>query len=223
MAIAIDTTTALVRDTSADSGDTFAHDGGSGSDRLTTLFLYTTDLSIAVTATYNGVSMVEQAKVLRNTAARESWLFTKYGTSTGTNNIVLTYSPNSRSTFGAITVSGADQTDTIDGSDTLAGNGASATVDPSPSVAGCVVLGIATFGSDNNGITADSNTVLVNYSDIANMIRSTDVPIVASGSYPIGGTFTSGDYGLAAISIAPASGGGATTNNSARRMHLMMM
>ena len=169
MAIAIDTTTNLVADGTAGATSTITHDGGTGSDRVTALFLYTIELDVAATATYNGVSMVEQAKIARAPGAnRFIWLFSKFGTSTGSNSLVASFSPNARSTMGAITLTGAAQTDTIDDAQSInqASGTTMVTTGLSPTVAGCVILATSATASDSDGVTADSNTTQINFNDI---------------------------------------------------------
>jgi len=215
MAIAQDTLTGIFRDLSADSSETLAHDGGSGSDRVTITFIYTVDSNITTTMTYNGVSMVQQAQVERGTGAnRFMTLFSKFGTSTGTNNIVASFSPNSRSSLGAVTISGANQTDTIDGAATAhQASGTSITANTSPTVDGCVVYGIVETSSDNSH-TAGTNTTIIDKIADLSMIRSTDIPIASSGSLPLNINYSAGAAGMAAIVIAPVAAGPSTSIKS---------
>jgi len=224
MAIALGTPTGLVGDNSSDSGETLSHNNGAGSDRVTVGLLYTVDLDVATTMEYNGVAMIEQAKIARELGTnRFIWVFTKFGTSTGTNAMVAAFSPNSRSAIGAVTVTGANQSDTLD--DTNAVNQSSGTSISLPltaSVAGCVAVGITNTASSTSE-SAGTNTVLLGTNfDITNMWASSTVPIVSSGSYTLNVNYTTGGAAFAGVMIAPVAAV-STANNSARRMLLMQM
>ena len=200
---------------SSSSGQTVSHDNGSGSDRVTAAMLHTLDLNITATVTYNGVSLVEQAKTLRGASGnRYIWLFSKFSTSTGINNLVTSYSPNSRSYVSAVTMTGVNQSDTLE--DTAAGyqtGGSSFSQTLTASQAGCAIIATSSTPSDSSGVTADAGTAQITYNDVIQSIRSDPLSITGSGAYTIGYIYASGGAGIAAGMFAPAGGGGGYTGD----------
>lgn len=226
MAISFGNQTPIITDLTSTTSDSFFHDNGAADDRVTTVVLNTIELNINATVTYNGVSMVEQAKIDRGISGnRYIWLFSKYGTSTGSNSVGLSFSPTTRWRGGAMTVNGASQTDTLDQvvANNNYSNSTSIQAATAPSVPGCGIVGTAIAASASS-MTAGANTTIVDSAaTIMVTYRSTDFPIASAGSLPMNINFTTSTSAIIGAVIAPAGGGGVTANNSARRQHLMMM
>jgi len=208
MAIAQDTITNLAMDSVADPSTTIAHNGGSGTDRVTIGMTYTIDLNVTTTQTYNGVSMNRIAFVSRGDANRYINLFALHASSTGTNNIVASFSPNSRSVMGAVTISGAAQTSTPDhfATNTHSSSATTTTANLVPTVANTWAygIGIAVAGSPASG----TNLNVLNVNDITAIVRSNDTPIASAGAYSMTLNQANGAGALIVASFAPAGAGG---------------
>lgn len=195
MAIAYVNTTRNGPNTPATS-TTFAHNCGTGSNRLLVVSVGIPNSDRTITATYNGTSMTACGKV--NTFTRRVYMFYLIAPSTGSNNVVVT--ADSECDFlgvEASTYTGCKQSAQPD-SQTLATSSAtkSRTVTVTTNADNCwsVICGRANttvtagtnctkrgdFGDSNNSIVCDSNGAIT---PAGNFSMTIDTPSTVANGY----------------------------------------
>lgn len=187
----------------------------SGSDRYLLVSLLDVAGDTVTGVTYNGVAMTQLGKVAAATT-RYTYMYGLANPTTGTNDIVATRSSGtSVFGFGAINLSGASQTTSpVDASATNNVTSATPSIDLT-TVAdnAAVIVGASTL---NNPLAASTNLTGVvgdaSFS-ISVMARSATFPFTPAGAQTYTMTCTSGNTGLIAVSIAPASAPPAGTNS----------
>lgn len=179
----------------------------SGSDRYLVVSVLDVAGDTVTGVTYNGVSMTQLGKINAATS-RYLYVYGLANPTTGTNNIVASRSgTTSVFGFGAINLSGANQTTTpIDAIATNNVTSASPTINLTTISDNTAV--IVSSSTLNNTLAASTNlTGLVTDPSfwVSIMARSTTFPKTPAGTATYTVTCPSGNTGLIAVSIAPSS------------------